>query len=62
MSLTEYLLVTYGEKIKSLTLLPSHGGVFEVWVNGEEVHSKRLTGDFPTDEDIGAAVDDFLKE
>lgn len=60
MSLTEHLLVTFGEAIKSLTLFPSRGGVFEVWVNGEEVHSKRLTGEFPTNQEIVASIREIL--
>lgn len=62
MSLTEHVLTKYGEKIKSLTLVPWHGGVFEVWVNDEEVHSKRLTGQFPTEEEIDEAIVLFLGE
>jgi selenoprotein W-related protein len=30
-----------------VTLLASSGGVFEVVVNGEMIHSKRQTGVFP---------------
>jgi len=31
-------------------LVPSHGGVFEVSVDGQLVYSKKATGLFPTDE------------
>jgi selenoprotein W-related protein len=31
----------------SLTLIPSEGGVFEVTVDGELIHSKSETGKFP---------------
>ena len=31
----------------ALTLIPSEGGVFEVVVDGETVHSKSETGKFP---------------
>ena len=35
------------QAIKSLTLIPSDGGAFEVIVNGEKIHSKLATGEFP---------------
>jgi len=46
--LTEEILkgVEYGA-LTSLTLIPSEGGVFEVIVNGEVIHSKSETGKFP---------------
>jgi selenoprotein W-related protein len=38
--------MVYGSLL-SLTLIPSEGGVFEVTVNGELIHSKSETGKFP---------------
>jgi selenoprotein W-related protein len=38
------------QDIKSLTLVPSGGGAFEVTVNGEKIHSKLSTGEFPDPE------------
>ena len=35
------------QDIKSLTLVPSGGGAFEVMVNGQKIHSKLATGEFP---------------
>ena len=35
------------QDIKSLTLIPMGGGVFEVTVNGQKIHSKKETGQFP---------------
>ncbi len=35
------------ENIKSLSLIPSGRGAFEVVVNGKLLHSKLQTGDFP---------------
>jgi selenoprotein W-related protein len=35
------------QDIKSLTLVPSGGGAFEVTVNGHKIHSKLATGQFP---------------
>ena len=35
------------QEIRSLTLVPSSGGVFEVTVNGKKIHSKQESGQFP---------------
>ena len=35
------------QDIRGLTLVPSGGGAFEVSVNGEKIHSKLQTGQFP---------------
>ena len=35
------------QDVKSLTLIPSGGGAFEVTVNGKKIHSKLATGQFP---------------
>jgi selenoprotein W-related protein len=46
--LTEEIIkgMEYGSLL-SVTLIPSEGGVFEVTVNGELIHSKNETGKFP---------------
>lgn len=44
------------QDIRSLTLVPGSGGVFEVVVNGRVIHSKTQTGKFPDPEKIVAAV------
>ena len=33
--------------VGALKLIPSSGGVFEVIVNGQKIHSKVATGEFP---------------
>jgi selenoprotein W-related protein len=60
-SLTEHLLSKYQLQIKALTLIPSRGGVFEVWVDNELVHSRRMTGQFPNEAEIDAALDERLR-
>lgn len=40
----------------ALTLIPSEGGVFEVVVDGEIVHSKSETGKFPQPGAVLAAL------
>jgi len=35
------------QDIRSLTLIPAGGGVFEVSDNGKKIYSKKETGQFP---------------
>jgi selenoprotein W-related protein len=46
--LTEEIIkgMEYGT-LSSVTVIPSEGGVFEVTVDGELIHSKAETGKFP---------------
>lgn len=39
-----------------MELISSGGGVFEVEADGELLHSKRETGEFPENEDVIAAL------
>jgi selenoprotein W-related protein len=45
--LTSKLLGTYKQEIRSLKLIPSGGGCFELSVNGDLIYSKLKTGQFP---------------
>jgi selenoprotein W-related protein len=45
--LASQILSEYKQQIQSLKLLPSGGGCFEVSLDGELVHSKLKTGEFP---------------
>jgi selenoprotein W-related protein len=40
-------ILELGERVKSLTLIPSAGGAFEIRANGKLLHSKLDTGDWP---------------
>ena len=40
-------LLRLKQDIRSLTLVPAGGGVFEVSVNGQKIYSKKETGQFP---------------
>jgi selenoprotein W-related protein len=40
-------ILELGERIKSLTLIPSSGGAFEIRANGKLLHSKLDSGDWP---------------
>jgi selenoprotein W-related protein len=45
-------ILELGDRIGSLTLVPSAGGAFEVTVNGKLLHSKLATGEWPDFEGI----------
>jgi selenoprotein W-related protein len=44
------------QNIRSLTLVPSGGGAFEVSLNGKKIHSKLATGEFPQPEAVVKAI------
>jgi selenoprotein W-related protein len=50
--LANNLLVTYKQKIQSLTLVPASGGCFELSLNGKLIYSKLETGQFPDEQQI----------
>jgi selenoprotein W-related protein len=51
-------ILELGDRIKSLTLIPSGGGAFEIHANGKSLHSKLQSGDWP---DFDAVVSRIKK-
>ena len=49
-------ILELGERIKSLTLIPSSGGAFEIHANGKLLHSKLDTGDWPDFDEVVKAI------
>jgi selenoprotein W-related protein len=45
-------ILELGERIKSLVLVPSSGGAFEVRANGKVLHSKLDSGEWPDFDEI----------
>ena len=45
--LAQELLMTFGEKLGELVLIPVSGGVFTITLDGTEIFSKKSTGKFP---------------
>ena len=41
------ILHTYGDFLSGLTLVPAHGGIFEVRVDGELIASTKTEGGYP---------------
>jgi selenoprotein W-related protein len=51
-------ILDLGDRIKSLTLIPSGGGAFEIRANDKLLHSKLDSGDWP---DFDAIVTSIKK-
>ncbi len=49
-------ILELGERIKSLTLIPSGGGAFEIHANGKLLHSKLESGEWPDFDEIVKAI------
>jgi selenoprotein W-related protein len=49
-------ILELGERIKSLTLIPSGGGAFEIRANGKLIHSKLESGDWPDFDAVVKAI------
>jgi selenoprotein W-related protein len=49
-------ILELGERIKSLTLIPSSGGAFEIHANGKLLHSKLNSGDWPDFDAVVAQI------
>ena len=49
-------ILELGERIKSLTLISSSGGAFEIHANGKLLHSKLDTGDWPDFDAVVKAI------
>jgi selenoprotein W-related protein len=45
-------ILELGERIKSLTLIPSSGGAFEIRANGKLLHSKLESREWPDFDEI----------
>ncbi len=56
MSLAEQILALYKTGVTSLEIIPSRGGVFEVFQDDELVFSKKQSGRFPEWDEIRGAL------
>ncbi|MGO2233369.1 SelT/SelW/SelH family protein [Marinomonas sp. UCMA 3892] len=45
--LSQELLTTFDDDIKSVTLIPTQGGIFKVRVNGQEIWCRKKEDGFP---------------
>jgi selenoprotein W-related protein len=49
-------ILELGDRIASLTLLPSGGGAFEIRANGKLIHSKLESGDWPDFDAVASEI------
>jgi selenoprotein W-related protein len=56
-SLAEQILSLHKTGVSSLEIVPSYGGVFEVYKDGELVYSKKQAGRFPDWHEIRGALE-----
>lgn len=54
------LLLTYGDYVSGLMLVPGSGGVFEVTVNGEAIFSRKAAGRYPELRELKEAINKLL--
>lgn len=54
--MAEQLLTEFESRIRSLALIPSEGGRFEVTVDDQLIFSKQLTGRHAEYDEIAAAI------
>jgi len=57
----EDLLPHFKQDITEMSLIPSDGGKFEVFVEGDQIYSKVETGEFPNSRDIVKAIEARMK-
>ncbi|MBS3805270.1 MAG: SelT/SelW/SelH family protein [Oleiphilaceae bacterium] len=58
--MAQELLSTFEADLDELTLHPGGGGVFEVWVNGKRVWSRKEQGGFPEIKELKQRVRDEI--
>ena len=61
LSLTEYLMMNFKERLSSIELIPWYEGSFDVSVADELVHSMYRDGGFPENQTIAQAVRQHLE-
>jgi selenoprotein W-related protein len=49
-------ILELGDRIASLTLIPSSGGAFEIRANGKLIHSKLESGEWPDFDAVASAI------
>jgi selenoprotein W-related protein len=59
--LASQILAEYKTQIAGLKLVPAGGGCFEVTLNGDLVHSKLKTGEFPDEAKMLGVIGKRLK-
>jgi len=58
--MAQELLTTFEAEIGELSLHPGTGGIFEVWVNGNRIWSRKDNGGFPDIKELKQLVRDQI--
>ncbi len=58
--MAQELLTTFEGELNELTLHPGTGGIFEVWVNGTQIWSRKEQGGFPDIKQLKQLVRDEI--
>lgn len=56
--MAQELLLTFGEELREVALVPGTGGIFDVRVEGETLWSRRVEGRFPEMKELKQRVRD----
>jgi selenoprotein W-related protein len=56
--MAQEILMTFGDELGEVALLPGRGGVFEVRLNGETLFSRKREGRFPESKELKQLIRD----
>jgi len=59
-SLASSILKKYGTSVSALKLIPSSGGVFEIYYDKNLIFSKKDEGRFPEESEVLNTLDNFV--
>ncbi len=59
--LSQELLMTFGDKLGELALVPASGGEFSVWLDGNLVFARADTGRFPDSKELKQLIRDRIE-
>lgn len=54
--MTETILEEFKDRVEEFTLVPAGGGKFELFKDGQEIYSKKETGEFPDEREMVEAL------
>ena len=58
--MAQELLTTFEHALGEVTLVPGASGVFDIWLDGERLHSRTVAGDFPAPKQIKQQIRDRI--
>jgi selenoprotein W-related protein len=58
--MAQELLTTFEQELGEVALVPGTGGIFEVWLNGELIFSRKESGRFPESKELKQLVRDRI--